>query len=493
MTAISIGRWHNRYRATDRPLSRDLADWDEAPRRIDPPAVGDGTGLVLIRSLAIAVRAEPGEAPAALSARLQSALARELEAALGASPAGGSVRYESRAHVLADMLYRACCGDGSRAWAWQQLRLLPDTVASPAAVRQAALAELIREPLLIWPVLARLVRGEASAGSVTSLLGALAEDELRGLVAAAPQAAELLGAAVHEAGVPGARDTRPAPGPTSPTAAPDGPLAKALLRWCRANPGLARRHRDVLATLVATLEWQGPAGGVEGQSIRAEACVLVDSAIGTPPTTFVLGSPASADGRGPSTAGSMIERRPPALRSLAPAADPAVPNQAIPQELAAPDLPATPDAILTEWGGALFLLPLLPATGFPDRVQEVGAALPMALAALLAGIGVPDDDVLVGALCGPVDVNECRSLTPDPVTDTLAALETLLELRLGPAESGSWFATICRREAWLGVEPGWIEAAFGLCSVDLRLRRAALDVDPGWIPWLGRVVRYRYV
>ena len=28
--------------------------------------------------------------------------------------------------------------------------------------------------------------------------------------------------------------------------------------------------------------------------------------------------------------------------------------------------------------------------------------------------------------------------------------------------------------------------------LDLDIRRAGLDIDPGWLPWLGRVVRFRY-
>jgi hypothetical protein len=28
--------------------------------------------------------------------------------------------------------------------------------------------------------------------------------------------------------------------------------------------------------------------------------------------------------------------------------------------------------------------------------------------------------------------------------------------------------------------------------VDLRIRWAGLDLDPGWLPWLGRVVSFRY-
>jgi hypothetical protein len=28
--------------------------------------------------------------------------------------------------------------------------------------------------------------------------------------------------------------------------------------------------------------------------------------------------------------------------------------------------------------------------------------------------------------------------------------------------------------------------------IELPLRCAGLDLDPGWVPWLGRVVGYRY-
>jgi hypothetical protein len=37
-----------------------------------------------------------------------------------------------------------------------------------------------------------------------------------------------------------------------------------------------------------------------------------------------------------------------------------------------------------------------------------------------------------------------------------------------------------------------IEACFAVSQADMRLRRLALDLDPGWVPWMGRVVQFRY-
>jgi hypothetical protein len=30
-------------------------------------------------------------------------------------------------------------------------------------------------------------------------------------------------------------------------------------------------------------------------------------------------------------------------------------------------------------------------------------------------------------------------------------------------------------------------------EVSIEIRRGGLDRDPGWVPWLGVVVRFRYV
>ena len=51
---------------------------------------------------------------------------------------------------------------------------------------------------------------------------------------------------------------------------------------------------------------------------------------------------------------------------------------------------------------------------------------------------------------------------------------------------------VAKRDAAVDRKPGWIEIHLSLADVDLDIRRAGLDIDPGWLPWLGRVVRFRY-
>jgi hypothetical protein len=52
---------------------------------------------------------------------------------------------------------------------------------------------------------------------------------------------------------------------------------------------------------------------------------------------------------------------------------------------------------------------------------------------------------------------------------------------------------VIRRTARLVIDPGWIEAEVPLDSVDVAVRRAGLDLNPGAVPYLGCVVRFRYV
>ena len=48
------------------------------------------------------------------------------------------------------------------------------------------------------------------------------------------------------------------------------------------------------------------------------------------------------------------------------------------------------------------------------------------------------------------------------------------------------------RPALLSLTPTHADVCAGLRAIDLRVRRAGLDIDPGWVPWLGRVVAFRY-
>lgn len=65
---------------------------------------------------------------------------------------------------------------------------------------------------------------------------------------------------------------------------------------------------------------------------------------------------------------------------------------------------------------------------------------------------------------------------PDPFGDTPDGRLARLLLRPGRLVLTRWSA----------------ELTWPLATADITLRRAGWDIDPGWLPWIGRVVRFRY-
>jgi hypothetical protein len=53
-------------------------------------------------------------------------------------------------------------------------------------------------------------------------------------------------------------------------------------------------------------------------------------------------------------------------------------------------------------------------------------------------------------------------------------------------------AQVVLRPGRLLLTPWSAEAHWPIDTADLALRRAGWDIDPGWLPWIGRVVRFRY-
>ncbi len=103
-----------------------------------------------------------------------------------------------------------------------------------------------------------------------------------------------------------------------------------------------------------------------------------------------------------------------------------------------------------------------------------------------------------------------RQLTPqdpaaDPLLDQLVA-QIPPEIAEAPASRQLYgrhplaFASEPeRRLARLVARPGHLllsawsaELIWPLSAIDLALRRAGWDQDPGWVPWLGRVIRFRF-
>jgi hypothetical protein len=59
--------------------------------------------------------------------------------------------------------------------------------------------------------------------------------------------------------------------------------------------------------------------------------------------------------------------------------------------------------------------------------------------------------------------------------------------------TGVSLAELIRRPGQLAATSTHLEVTWPLRTIDVRIRAAGLDVDPGWVPWLGRVVTFRYV
>ncbi len=116
-------------------------------------------------------------------------------------------------------------------------------------------------------------------------------------------------------------------------------------------------------------------------------------------------------------------------------------------------------------------------------------------------LGLPTDDAAVAAFGGlapgttgatglpeaePVELADASRLATGLLARATERLDLVGSDDLTPEQ-------VVLRPATIEVEGAWIEAAFALSEADSRIRRAGLDLDPGWLPWLGCVVRFRYV
>jgi hypothetical protein len=79
--------------------------------------------------------------------------------------------------------------------------------------------------------------------------------------------------------------------------------------------------------------------------------------------------------------------------------------------------------------------------------------------------------------------------TLDFVLDAwLSALRRWMRL-----SSGLGLSELLNRPGRLFITRTHLDVVLPLAAADLRIRRAGLDLDPGWLPWLGRVVQFKYL
>ena len=491
--ALTIERLNGRFRSPV-PLDAARCDaWLDALRDADGEALTAGLvepdAWLLLRRLPLALRWRADSSLADVRTQWQVALREALVLAVDHPVQSEAVYYRRRYLALADLLYRSAQGDSTRQWAWRRMDLLPGAGLTPVEALGHGLGHLLAEPELIWPVLQRLVAGEAATASLTALLGTIGVGDWRRLLAASPRTAgfvalvlgEVAPGAIELAGVQAGAGQRTA---SPPSGEPNGPVVDAitapplpsaateLLQWLMRRPHLSSDVQRVVVVLAAALTASASTlGFVARQRLIATLIARLDTAIDTTATSPQAGTQARA------------EVRPPPTR-----ADDLLPL---------PALEDTERRLPTAWGGALFWLGRLNTELLLDwQAGQDDLPLTSLLRTLGEGLGIPDDDPALLAFCGG---DLAPALPEGPRFDAarlgidaqLARWSAWLDEQ-APDLAPPRLEAVCQRTGELRLEPGWIELHLPLGSVDTSVRRLGLDLDPGWLPWLGCVLRIIY-
>jgi hypothetical protein len=442
-------------------------------------------------------------------------------------PGGDMVRFASRSHAQADLIVSVLAGDRERLWAWQLLGLWPagtwtdaeavsSTVAAAVDERPGAMVALVvaaaragqlgRFVEYVGPdALAGFTRRIwlAAGGTLPPSSWAAAQDgatdaALAGRLAALlRQRSEIIACALR---LPAARLA--APGPLAESAAGSVAESLAALAVLEAEPAMAA-HPDAWAAVAATARaLRAAAGEPQPPSATVGAVPYPD----LPPGAATAEAPRSAT-------------RPRSPRDVPPAPRPegepdGTRAQARPltDDGAAPVPPSVTGA--TSWGGLLFLLPVVAELGIPATVTAQPDAYGVGLRPVLHELGrqllvraapgaepAGADDPARLAFCGLSPRSDAprppepraRELIGLDADSVVAALRERLPEPTPDRGDPALLLSVCRRHAVIHADPGWIDVDLRLDEVSVDVRRAGLDLDPGYLPWLGCVVRFRYV
>jgi len=162
---------------------------------------------------------------------------------------------------------------------------------------------------------------------------------------------------------------------------------------------------------------------------------------------------------------------------------------------------------LTDFGGLVFLLHIVGGLKIPERAMasEAIAARGLAwfqhrLALALQPIAPDDPAALAFSGLGPQaePPSRCQPPPSPEEQEFIGALAAEVEGALVQSfaepvrEPDQLMLFICRRQAQVVADPGWLEIRFSLQDVSVGIRRSGLDIDPGYLPWLGVVVKFVY-
>ncbi|MDB5860572.1 MAG: hypothetical protein JWQ76_4261, partial [Ramlibacter sp.] len=373
--SLTIHRMHTRLRTATAVAPHRLAAWQDEFRHQDGERIAARwTGpdeWLLIRRLPVRLRWRDDPADVEVGRAWGDALGRAIARALERDD-GNCVRYANRQAALADLVYRAALGDGSRQWAWQRMALIPqapprgEQVLRHEEVLRHATAELARTPQLVWPVLMRLVEGEEGTACLTAALRALPLEMWLRLFEASPRTAgfaRTLAATRTRAAVVASE---------SPEAVLAwNPAAQALLRWAADRGWFVQRHRDVVVVLLCAC--QRPAQGLTEASLQRHVAVASRTLDALLPgaTPAAAKAPAGANAATPTSPAS-TPARPVQLQ-------PPTPAQATPAQRRLPELLQPEDWLATRFAGALFWLSRIAAADVLDELEDSDDALPLYL------------------------------------------------------------------------------------------------------------------
>jgi hypothetical protein len=516
-------------------LTRGRLLVEDAMRIASFPGETEGR-VVVIRQLALGI-VDPDRSSAALAPVIEeavrSASARALRFDDPAAPAADVVYFPS-ALAAAGAFVERLVGGGGTEWFWESLFESRISRAEPEAAVHIAVDRLLELPGGAVHV-AALVNVLRVRGTVDRLLGWLRPGDGERLLT--------------ECGLPLTPRHR---GPSAPARVAEGAVETGQPRLPPESLGGAvRAWYPMLATWSARwsdtdprTRWLAAAALVGTQPsmlAHSELQVLSEVVLRAAQRAQVAPSPPQVSGAGrrrPRQRGSPSLDAPPRLErskaegspigeiNLPPRIDNAMEASSVPKISVPPEVPranggVTPspgaraaaktpaDSVIEEsagsatpsWefdfrptisGGLLFVLPVLSKLGIDEALRLnqilVETEFPQRFLLHLADrLMVPDTDAMRAALA-----------PRDPQPEVPADWDRLL---------GSWLTRVRRtvhRAAGMGLRAlvaragqvaatrTHIDVVLQLRDLDIRVRRAGLDIDPGWVPWLGRVVSFRY-
>jgi hypothetical protein len=502
-------------------LDRVQADLAEQALADALDSVGLPTGYWFVRRVDLPVRLDPTRPAGALAADWAACLAAAIRRT---ALARGSqiVHYPDDAAAVADCLRGLVTGQLDRSWAWSAAGLITTrstgnsgagargvgplgsrTVSpDPGDRRAAVLALAAGRPHQVTPAVLGMLTEPGAVAALDRILGPDGWVELVRRLLPGPPGAPFDVPDIWLAVPQAAAEPTTAPTPHGRV----GPLQElasrlvtssavaARLRHCTLRPPAEVRRAWALLVVLET-----DPGSVRSAE-RAGLVTAIARLLAVEPSDHRSPQPAAGPDRD-------VVPQPPATETAgvtptdatAPAPPPATTVEGLDD-----------DGRATDWAGLAFLLAAAQDAGIPGVAvnDPVLAARTLrwtlfSVAGIIAPVA-PDDPARLLLAGLPPDGARAVVNEPSPTDAESVALAGLADAwaraaaeRLVAAgaelDGTAAVAWLARRPGTVAGRAGWLEVRLSVDTVDIAIRRAGLDIDPGWVPWLGTVVRYRYV